>query len=101
VTARASEKLPFVVNQTTCLRCDKVTTADLDDIAFWREMTRMPDLQALLDRAGRRYAALFGEQYDPKGCRLSSDNPRRMDEMGCRECGISGAASDMAREFRR
>src|SRR5262245_25198460 len=34
-----------------------------DDEAFWREMERMPDLQALVDRAGRRHAASVGEEY--------------------------------------
>lgn len=39
---------------------------DLDDEAFWREMTRMPDLQKLVERTGRRLAARLREQYDPK-----------------------------------
>ena len=34
-----------------------------DDEAFWREMERMPDLHALVDRAGRRHAASIGEEY--------------------------------------
>jgi hypothetical protein len=35
------------------------------DEEFWREMARMPDLQALVERAGRRYATSVGEEYDP------------------------------------
>ena len=39
--------------------------AAVSDEEFWSEMARMPDLQALVERAGRRYAASIGEQYDP------------------------------------
>jgi hypothetical protein len=35
-----------------------------EEQAFWREMARMPDLQKLVERAGRRYAASIGEVYD-------------------------------------
>jgi hypothetical protein len=38
----------------------------LDDAVFWRQIARMPDLQALIERAGRRLAARLGEEYDPK-----------------------------------
>jgi len=34
-----------------------------DDEAFWRQMERMPDLQALVERIGRRHAASIGEEY--------------------------------------
>lgn len=36
-----------------------------EEEAFWREMARMPDLQKLVERAGRRHAASIGEAYDP------------------------------------
>jgi hypothetical protein len=38
----------------------------IDEEKFWREMSRMPDLQTLIERAGRRLAARLGEEYDPK-----------------------------------
>ena len=34
-----------------------------DDEAFWRQMDRMPDLQALVEHIGRRHAASIGEEY--------------------------------------
>jgi hypothetical protein len=37
----------------------------IDDAKFWRETTRMPDLQRLIERAGRRLATRLVEQYDP------------------------------------
>jgi hypothetical protein len=37
----------------------------MSDEEFWREMVRMPDVQPLVERAGRRYAASIGEVYDP------------------------------------
>jgi hypothetical protein len=36
-----------------------------DDETFWREMARMPDLQKLVERCGRRLAARRGEDFDP------------------------------------
>jgi hypothetical protein len=36
-----------------------------EEEAFWREMARMPDLQKLVERAGRRHAASIGAAYDP------------------------------------
>lgn len=35
----------------------------MTDDEFWQAMARMPDLQALVERAGRRYAASIGEEY--------------------------------------
>jgi hypothetical protein len=63
-----------------------------DDERFWREMARMPDLQKLVERAGRRYAAshrgsLCGKPVQatsPSG-RLSAHHSRGMGEMGCRQ----------------
>jgi len=37
----------------------------VSDEEFWSEMARMLGLQALVERAGRRYAASIGKEYDP------------------------------------
>jgi hypothetical protein len=48
-----------------------------DDEAFWREMERMPDLHALVDRAGRRYAASIGEEYIEDPFRRMKEKPHQ------------------------
>jgi hypothetical protein len=52
-----------------------MTTAG--DEAFWREMERMPDLQALVERAGRRYAASVGEEYIEDPSRRMKEAPHQ------------------------
>ena len=37
--------------------------AAMSDEESWREMARMPDLQALVERCGRRLAARLGERH--------------------------------------
>src|SRR5262245_57335832 len=48
-----------------------------DDEAFWREMERMPDLHALIDRADRRHAASLGEEYIEDPFRRAKEKPHQ------------------------
>ena len=51
---------------TICRTIERKLTSEkdgADDEAFWRQMERMPDLQALVERTGRRHAASIGEVY--------------------------------------
>ena len=48
-----------------------------DDEPFWREMERMPDLHALVERAGRRHAASVGEEYIEDPFRRMKEKPHQ------------------------
>ena len=50
---------------------------EADDETFWREMERMPNLQALVERAGRRHAASIGEEYIEDPFRRMKEAPHQ------------------------
>jgi hypothetical protein len=59
--ARAQPGLGDDRDRARAVRADAIVS----DEEFWSEMARMLDLQALVERAGHRYAASIGEEYDP------------------------------------
>jgi hypothetical protein len=62
---------------TICRRIERSEKDGADDEAFWRQMERMPDLQALVERTGRRHAASIGEEYIEDPFRRAREAPHQ------------------------
>jgi hypothetical protein len=50
---------------------------EADEKAFWQEMERMPELQALVEYVGRRHAASIGEEYIEDPFRRMKEAPHQ------------------------